>query len=89
MELVFVALLLGLFPAYIASGKGRNFLLWWFYGTTLFFFAIFHAIAIKPAERNLIYYGRRYCPHCEKIIDLDATLCEHCGKEVVPLEREE
>jgi hypothetical protein len=88
MELIFIAMLLGLLPAYIASAKGKNFLLWWFYGTFLFVFAIFHAIAMKPAEENLIFYGRRYCPHCEKIVDVGATSCEHCGKEIEPLPRE-
>lgn len=83
-----IALLMGMFPAYIASAKGRNFLLWWFYGTVLFVVAIFHAIMLKPAEKNLLHYGRRYCPHCRKVIDFAATSCEHCGKEVVPLERE-
>ncbi len=82
MEIVFIALLLGLLPAYIASAKGRNFLLWWLYGTTLFVFAIFHAIAMKPAEKNLNFYGKRYCPHCRQITDLDAPVCTHCGQEI-------
>ncbi len=88
MELVIIALLLGLLPAYVAMAKGKNFLLWWFYGTVLLPFAIFHAIAMKPAEKNLIHYGRRYCPHCEKIVDLDATVCEFCGGEMAPLKRD-
>ena len=88
MELVIIAMLLGMLPAYVAMAKGRNFLLWWIYGTILLPFAIFHAIAMKPAEKNLLHYGRRYCPHCDKIIDFDATVCEHCGGEMTPLERE-
>jgi hypothetical protein len=86
MELVIIALLLGLIPAYIASAKGRNFLLWWFYGTVLFAFAIIHAIAIRPAERNLFHYGMRYCPHCRKAIRVDATSCNFCEKEVEPID---
>ena len=89
MELFIFALLLGMFPAYIASAKGRNFLLWWLYGTVLFIFAIFHAIALKPAEKNLIYYGMRYCPHCEKPIKLEAVSCHYCSREVTPMEVEE
>lgn len=85
MELIIIMLLLGLLPAAIALGKGRNFLLWWFYGTLLLPFAIFHAIAARPAERNLVFYGRRYCPHCQLIIDVEATRCEHCQQDVPPL----
>ena len=88
MEIFFIAILLGLLPAYIASAKGKNFLLWWLYGTVLFVFAIFHAIVMEPEEKNLIFYGRRYCPHCKKIIKIEDTLCGHCGGEVVPLEKE-
>lgn len=89
MELFIILLLLGLLPAAIALGKGRNFLLWWFYGTLLLPFAIFHAIAAKPAERNLVHYGRRYCPHCELIIDVEAKRCEHCLQDVPPLKPSE
>lgn len=89
MDLVIIALLLGMIPAYIASAKGRNFLLWWMYGTFLFAFAIIHAIAIRPAERNLIHYGMRYCPHCRKPIKLDDTSCPYCSAEVKPLDRKE
>lgn len=89
MELVILLLLLGLLPAAVALGKGRNFLLWWLYGILLLPFAIFHAIAMKPAERNLIFYGRRYCPHCELIIDVQATRCEHCQQDVPPVKPSE
>lgn len=89
MELVIIALLLGMIPAYIASAKGKNFLLWWVYGTLLFAFAIVHAIAVKPAEKNLLHYGMRYCPHCKKPIKLDSPVCCHCGRAVLPLEGRE
>ncbi len=87
MELIFIAMLLGLLPAYIALGKGRNFLGWWLYGTTLFIFAMFHALAIKPAEKNLLFYGMRYCPHCDKAIEIDSTKCKHCEREVEPSDK--
>lgn len=86
MELIIIALLLGMIPAYIASAKGKNFLLWWLYGTVLFAFAIIHAIAAKPAEKNLIHYGMRYCPHCQKPIRIDSTSCNYCGAGVEPLD---
>lgn len=86
MELVIIAILLGMIPAYIASAKGRNFVLWWIYGTLLFAFAIIHAIAAKPAERNLLHYGMRYCPHCHRPVRIEADSCPHCGAAVHPLE---
>ncbi|WP_429886601.1 zinc ribbon domain-containing protein [Geoalkalibacter halelectricus] len=88
MEWVIVLMLLGIIPAYVAMAKGRNFMVWWLYGTFLFVFAIFHAIVIRPVDENLHHYGRRYCPHCEKIIDLDATRCEFCEAEVPPVKKE-
>ena len=86
MEFFILALIMGMIPAYIASAKGKNFLLWWFYGTVLFAFAIIHAIVMKPAEKNLIYYGMRYCPHCDKPIKLESTNCHFCNGDVQPLE---
>lgn len=88
MELIFVALLLGLLPAYIATGKGRNFLVWWIYGAVLLPFAIFHAIAMRPAEKNLVFYGMRYCPHCRKTIKIESTECEYCHGKLEPLPKE-
>lgn len=48
MEIVIVAILLGIIPAAIASGKGRNFLLWWLYGSLLFIVALPMALIMKP-----------------------------------------
>jgi len=77
MELFFVLLLLGLLPAYIAMNKGRNFLLWWAYGTVLFLIAIFHAIMLKPTAAYLEEIGLRYCPECKKIVKHVDPECPH------------
>lgn len=77
MEFFFILLLLGLLPAYIAMNKGRNFLLWWVYGTLLFIIAIFHAIMLKPTAAYLEEIGLRYCPECEKIVKLVDPDCPH------------
>jgi len=45
------ALILGLIPAFIASGKGKDFLTWYIYGVLLFFFAMIHAIVL-PEKRQ-------------------------------------
>lgn len=51
-----LALLLGLAPAIIAHGKGRNFLLWWLYGAALGPVALIHSIMLRgrrPARAAL------------------------------------
>ena len=37
---------LGVIPAFIAERKGRRGFVWWIYGTTLFIFALPHALMI-------------------------------------------
>ena len=50
MEILIVAALIGLIPAFIAQKKGHSFGLWWFYGAALFIIALPHALIMKPAE---------------------------------------
>jgi cytochrome c-type biogenesis protein len=42
-----ILIILGLIPAYVAYRKGRNFLTWWLFGTTLFPIALPMAFLIK------------------------------------------
>lgn len=42
-----IAAFLGLIPAIIAASKGRNFILWWFYGWMLFIVAFIHSLCIR------------------------------------------
>lgn len=84
MEYFILAVLLGLIPAFIASKKGRNFFLWWFYGVMLFIVALPMAILMKPIEDADPPRMRR-CPRCGGQIQADATTCEHCNSELVPL----
>jgi hypothetical protein len=48
MEILILAVLLGLIPAYLAGKKGRSFGLWWFYGALLFIVALPHALIMQP-----------------------------------------
>lgn len=50
MEILVVAALIGLIPAFVAQKKGRSFGLWWFYGSALFIIALPHALIMKPEE---------------------------------------
>ena len=83
MGYFFLALLLGLIPAAIAHGKGRSFMAWWIYGTALFIIALPHAIMLKKDEAAIARRdGQRKCPHCAELIQLDAKVCKHCGRDV-------
>ena len=52
MEIVVIAALIGLIPAFIAKSKGRAFGLWWFYGTVCFIIALPHSI-IMPSDKGI------------------------------------
>lgn len=52
MEVLIIAVVLGLITGFIASRKGRSFLLWWFYGAMLFIVALPMAIFMKPLDAD-------------------------------------
>lgn len=52
MEILIVAVLLGLIPAAIASKKGRSFATWWFFGAMLFIVALPMALMMKPKDET-------------------------------------
>ncbi len=87
MEVLILAVLLGLIPATIAKNKGKSFALWWIYGGALFIVALPHALIMKrdvgALEQKAIEEGNlRKCPHCAELIKPDAKVCKHCGREV-------
>lgn len=73
-----LAVLLGLAPAAIASGKGRSFLGWWIFGALLFIVALPAALLIAPRQET------RPCPECAEPILPAARKCKHCGSAVAP-----
>ena len=82
---LFIAALLGLIPAAIASRKGRSFGLWWLYGTLLFIVALIHSLVIRSAtsvEPVETEEPWPTCPSCGKRVDVDAPFCRHCGVEL-------
>lgn len=88
MEILVLAALLGLIPAYIAKSKGReSFFLWWLYGALLFIIALVHALLLRTDEaaldkRKLDEGNVKKCPHCAEIIKREAKVCKHCGRDV-------
>ena len=86
MEILILAILIGLIPASIAKGKGRSFGLLWFYGAALFIIALPHALIMKAnhlaIEQQQLAEGMKKCTHCAEVIKPDARVCRHCGRDV-------
>jgi hypothetical protein len=87
MEMLLVAILIGLVPAAIAKGKGRSFGLWWLYGAALFIVALPHALLAKAdhdeLEKKRLSEGMKKCPHCAELIKFDANVCRYCHRDLV------
>ena len=51
METLFILIILGIIPGMIARSKGRNFFLWFIYGSLIFIIALVHSILIKSNKK--------------------------------------
>jgi hypothetical protein len=69
MTILFLAILIGLIPAFIAHAKGENFFVWWFYGAAIFIIALPHAIFLKNKNEPVPImegHGKQYIERREE-----------------------
>lgn len=91
MEILVLGAIIGLIPAAIASSKGYSFVLWWFFGAALFIVALPVALLMSPnaaaMEQSKLREGiMKKCPFCAELIRLEAIVCKHCGRDLMPSE---
>jgi hypothetical protein len=88
MEFLIFVVLIGLIPAMIARNKGRQFVVWWLYGSLLFIVALPHALLLKPEikqlEQQQAAQGMKKCPFCAEMIKPDARVCRYCSRDLLP-----
>ena len=86
MEILIIAVLIGLIPAAIAQSKGRSVLGFWIYGVLLFIVALPHALLMKASpkavEKKALASGGKRCPHCAEVIKGEAKVCRFCRRDV-------
>ena len=92
LNILLLALCIGVIPGFIAQRNGRSFVAWWFYGAALFHRGPTHSLIIKrdqdEIERDQLDSGTvKRCPFCAEIIKRQAVVRRYCGR-VIPALRD-
>ncbi len=88
MEILIIAVIIGLLPAAIAHSRGHSFFAWWFFGAALWIVAFPMSLFLKRDVKSLDQRaveagGSKKCPECAEIVKADAKVCRFCQHRFV------
>ncbi|MCJ7578208.1 MAG: QueT transporter family protein, partial [candidate division Zixibacteria bacterium] len=84
-----ILIILGLITAIIARRRGRNFWIWWLFGSLTLILALIFVLILEPKKRKIekrLIATREYrrCPFCAELVNIEAKVCLHCNREISP-----